>query len=73
MTDANEVPLFRRYDIMRRWAENGLFDLIPADHDMLQLVASRLYDGIGWAVTDFMTRGAPPGTRAPAARSGSHE
>jgi acyl-CoA thioesterase I len=73
VTDANEVPLFRRYDIMRHWTENGLFDLIPADHDKLQLVASRLYDCIGRAVADFMTRGAPPGTRAPGASSGSHE
>jgi acyl-CoA thioesterase I len=73
VTDANEVPLFRRYDIMRHWAENGLFDLITADHDKLQLVASRLYDCIGRAVADFMTRGAPPGTRAPGASSGSHE
>jgi hypothetical protein len=73
VTDANEVPLFRRYDIMRHWTENGLFDLITADHDKLQLVASRLYDCIGRAVADFMTRGAPPGTRAPGASSGSHE
>jgi hypothetical protein len=73
VTDANEVPLFRRYDIMRLWAENGLFDLITADHDKLQLVASRLYDCIGRAVADFITRGAPPGTRPPAASSGSHE
>jgi hypothetical protein len=73
VTDANEVPLFRRYDIMRHWAENGLFDLITADHDKLQLVASRLYDCIGRAVADFITRDAPPGTRAPAASSGSHE
>jgi acyl-CoA thioesterase I len=73
VTDANEVPLFRRYDMMRHWAENGLFDLTTADHDTLQLVASRLYDCIGRAVADFITRGAPPGTRAPAASSGSHE
>jgi hypothetical protein len=73
VTDANEVPLFRRYDIMRHWAENGLFDLITADHDKLQLVASRLYDCIGRAVADFITRDAPPGTRAPAASSGSQE
>jgi GDSL-like Lipase/Acylhydrolase family len=73
VTDANEVPLFRRYDIMRHWAENGLFDLITADHDKLQLVASRLYDCIGRAVADFITRGAPPRARTPGASSGSHE
>jgi lysophospholipase L1-like esterase len=73
VTDANEVPLFRRYDIMRHWAENGVFDLVNTDHDKLQLVAARLYDCIGRAVAEFMTRGAPPGTRAPGASSGSHE
>jgi acyl-CoA thioesterase I len=73
VTDANEVPLFRRYDIMRHWAERGVFDLITVDRDKLPLIASRLYDCIGRAVADFITRGAPPGTRAPAASSGSHE
>jgi acyl-CoA thioesterase I len=69
VTDTNEVPLFRRYDMMRHWAENGLFDLTTADRDKLPLVASRLYDCIGRAVTDFITRGAPPGPDAPAANS----
>jgi lysophospholipase L1-like esterase len=73
VTDANEVPLFRRYDIMRHWAENGLFDLTTADRDKLHLVASRLYDCIGRAVADFITRGAHTGTGAPAASSGSHQ
>ena len=58
VTDANDVPLFRRHDIMRHWAESGLFDLMTADHDKLRLVASRLYDCIGRAVADFITRGA---------------
>jgi hypothetical protein len=73
VTDANEVSLFRRYDIMRYWAERGVFDLITVDRDTLPLVASRLYDCIGRAVADFITRGAPPETGAPAASSGSHE
>jgi hypothetical protein len=73
VTDANEVPLFRRYDIMRHWAENGLFDLTTAGRDKLHLVASRLYDCIGRAVADFITRGTLAGTGAPAANSGSHQ
>jgi acyl-CoA thioesterase-1 len=71
VTDANEVPLFRRYDIMRYWAENGVFDLTTVDRDKLPLVASHLYDCIGRAVADFITRGAHPETGAPAASSGS--
>jgi hypothetical protein len=67
VTDANEVPLFRRHDLMRHWAESGLFDLVTADHDKLPLIASRLYDCIGRAVADFITRGAHAGEGAPAA------
>jgi acyl-CoA thioesterase-1 len=67
VTDANEVPLFRRHDIMRHWAESGLFDLMTADHDKLPLIASRLYDCIGRAVADFITRVAHAGAGAPAA------
>ena len=40
VTDANDVPLFRRHDIMRHWAESGLFDLTTGDHDKLRFVAS---------------------------------
>lgn len=57
VTDANDVPLFRRHDIMHYWAESGEFDLITADHAKLRLLASRLYDCIGRAVADFITRG----------------
>jgi hypothetical protein len=73
VTDANEVPLFRRHAIMRHWAERGLFDLITVDRDTLPLVAPRLYDCIGRAVADFITRGAHPEAGAPAASSGSHQ
>jgi acyl-CoA thioesterase I len=73
VTDANEVPLFRRHDITRHWAERGLFDLITVDRDKLPLVASRLYDCVGRAVADFITRGAHPEAGAPAASSGSHQ
>jgi acyl-CoA thioesterase I len=72
VTDANEVPLFRRHDMMRHWAESGLFDLMTGDHDKLQLIASHLYDCIGRAVAEFITRGAHPEMGAPAAGSGSH-
>jgi hypothetical protein len=58
---------------MRHWAESGLFDLITTDHDKIHLVASRLYDCIGQALADFITRAAHPGTGAPAASSGSNQ
>jgi len=73
VTDTNEVPLFRRHDIMRHWAEGGLFDLMTGDHDKLILIASRLYECIGRAVADFITRGAQPGTGTPDPSSGGNK
>jgi hypothetical protein len=71
VTDANDVPLFRRLDIMHHWVESGLFDLMTADPTKLPLVASRLYDCIGRAMADFVTRGVYPGANAPGVSSGS--
>ena len=71
VTDANDVPLFRRLDIMHHWAESGSFDLLTADPTKLLLVASRLYDCIGRAMADFVTRSVNPGTDAPGTSSGS--
>ena len=71
VTDANDVPLFRRLDIMHHWAENGLFDLMTGDHAKLPLIASRLYVCIGRAMADFVTRGVDAGTDTPDASSGS--
>jgi acyl-CoA thioesterase I len=73
VTEANEVPLFRRHDMMRHWAESGLFDLRTVDHDKLPLIASRLYDCVGRAVADFITRGAQPETSTPGASPGSNQ
>jgi acyl-CoA thioesterase I len=70
VTDANDVPLFRRHDIMYYWAESGIFDLMTSDHAKLHLLASRLYDCIGRAVADFITRGIHPVTGAPPVISG---
>ena len=73
VTDANDVPLFRRHDIMHHWAESGLLDLMTEDHKKLNLVASRLYDCIGRAVADFVTRGMPDGAGTPTVSSGSNK
>ena len=73
ITNANNIPLFRRHDIMYHWAESGLFDLMTEDHAKLHLVASRLYDCIGQAMADFITRGAHHGVSTPAVSSGSNK
>ena len=63
VADADEVPVFRRYGIMRYWAESGALDLETRDADKRRHVAARLYDCIGRAMADFVMRGvaaAPP-------------
>jgi hypothetical protein len=57
--DANDVPLFRRHDIMRHWAEGGSLDLRASGGEKRRQVAAKLYDCIGRAMADFVTRGFP--------------
>jgi hypothetical protein len=64
LADANDMPLFRRHDIMRHWAEAGLLDLRSSDGEKRRQVAAKLYDCIGRAMADFVTRGLPAGKSA---------
>jgi lysophospholipase L1-like esterase len=72
VTDANDVPLFHRHDIMHYWVEDGVFDLTTNDHGKLQRVASRLYDCIGRGVADLITRGVDAEASTIPAHSRSH-
>jgi hypothetical protein len=69
LADANDVALFRRRGIMRHWAESGLLDLRARDGEKPRQVAAKLYDCIGRAMADFVTRGVP--TEKPAASPNS--
>jgi lysophospholipase L1-like esterase len=71
LADANDVPLFRRHDIMRYWAESGFLDLRARDRDKGSLLAAKLYDCIGRAMADFLTRGIPTEKRATRGGTGS--
>jgi hypothetical protein len=71
LADANDVPLFRRYDVMRHWAESGLLDLRVRNGDKRGQLAAKLYDCTGRAMADFVTRGIPAET--PAAAPGQVE
>jgi acyl-CoA thioesterase I len=73
VTDANDVPLFRRHDIMHHWVEDGVLDLTTGDHAKLQLVASRLYDCIGRGVADIIARDVHRETGTTPASSRSHQ
>jgi hypothetical protein len=67
LSDVNDVPLFRRYGIMRHWAESGALDLRAEDSDKRRQVAVKLYDCIGRAMADFVTRSDTPAKRVPGA------
>lgn len=64
VADASDVPLFRRHGIMRYWAENGLLNLRAAEPEKRRQMAAKLYDCIGRATAEFITRGFP--VKAPA-------
>ena len=70
VADANEVPLFRRRGIMRYWAESGLIDLRVKEDKRRRQLAVKLYDCIGRAMADFVTRGIPDGNSAASPGSG---
>jgi lysophospholipase L1-like esterase len=57
LANANDVPLFRRHGIMRYWAESDFLDLRAREAEKRRQVAAKLYDCIGLAMADFVTRG----------------
>ena len=65
LSDVNDVPLFRRYDIMRHWAEHGSLDLRTKDREKRRQLAARLYGCIGRAMAEFVTHGDPAAKPAP--------
>lgn len=56
VSDAADVPLFPRYDLMRYWSETGEIDFSVTDKDARREVAKRLYSCIGRALEVFVTR-----------------
>jgi hypothetical protein len=64
LANVNDVPLFRRHGIMRHWAESDLLDLRTKDPEKRRQLAAKLYDCIGNAMADFVTRGVAAGKAA---------
>lgn len=69
LADANDVPVFHRYGLMRHWDESGVLDLRTRESEKRRRLAARLYDCLGHAMADFVARGAgavkPPGGAGP--------
>ena len=50
------AALFPRFEIMRRWVEQGLLDLDPADAESQRRVADRIHDCLGRYLADMIDR-----------------
>jgi hypothetical protein len=59
LADGHDVPLFRRHGIMRHWAEIGTLDLRAREGEKSREVAVKLYECLGRAMANFVTRGIP--------------
>jgi hypothetical protein len=56
LADANDVPVFHRYGLMRHWAESGTLDFRAKESDRRRKLAARLYDCLGRVMAEFVTR-----------------
>jgi hypothetical protein len=56
VADANDVPVFHRYGLMRYWAESGVLDFRTKDSEERRRLARRLYKCLGQSVADLLTR-----------------
>lgn len=60
LADANDLPVFHRYGLMRHWVESGTLDLSTKESEKRRQLAARLYDCLGHAVAEFVARGGGP-------------
>jgi hypothetical protein len=56
VADISEVPLFPRHEIMRGWAEAGVFNFGVTGKEQRRELAIRVYACIGQGVADMITR-----------------
>jgi lysophospholipase L1-like esterase len=56
LADANDVPVFNRYGLMRYWAESSVLDLRTKDSEERRRLATRLYKCLGQSVADLVTK-----------------
>jgi hypothetical protein len=59
IADIRAVPLFRRNELMRYWAEHGIFNYDEANEKERGAMIARVYDCVGRALADFVVRAFP--------------
>ena len=64
VADANGIALFPRRDLMRHWAEEGLFEYTAAPPKTQIETARRLYECLGTALAEFLLHGMAATTSA---------
>jgi hypothetical protein len=60
IADVRAVPLFRRNELMRYWAEHGVFNYDETNEKERRATIVRVYDCVGRALADFVVRAFPP-------------
>jgi lysophospholipase L1-like esterase len=60
IADIRNVPLFPRHDLMRTWAEYGVFHYNETAEKDRRAMIVRVYDCIGRAAAEFIVRAFPP-------------
>lgn len=56
--DVDDVYLFRRFEMMRYWSENGVFEFADVPSGRRAALASQVYDCIGQRLADAIEHGA---------------
>ncbi|MFT5539456.1 MAG: acyl-CoA thioesterase-1 [Alphaproteobacteria bacterium] len=57
VAEFEDIPLFPRHDIMRSWADSGVFDYFVRGRNRRRQLALDVYECIGKAVATMITRG----------------
>jgi hypothetical protein len=60
IADIRNVPLFPRHELMRAWAEYGVFQYNVAAEKERRAMIVRVYDCVGRALAEFIARAFPP-------------
>ena len=65
VADISEIPLFPRHEIMRSWADAGVFNFRVTGKEQRRELAIRVYACLGQAVADMITRKQATGAEKP--------
>ncbi len=56
--DVDGIYVFRRYEMMKAWSDNGVFDLVDVPQERRATLATQVYDCLAQRLTDTIERAA---------------